>query len=51
MTKLWLLITHPGIPFFIKAGYCQIYDKLELYYNHIFEWATPESTTIDAVAT
>ena len=35
-------LTYSGLPFFIKAGYYQSKDKLDYFYNHIFDWATPE---------
>ncbi|KAJ4306964.1 hypothetical protein N0V88_000337 [Collariella sp. IMI 366227] len=39
-----VLGTNPitGLPFFIKAGYCQTKDRLDSFYRHIFDWATPE---------
>jgi cytochrome P450 len=35
-------IWDPALPFFIKAGYYQTRDKLEYFYEHIFDWATSE---------
>ncbi|KAK4241393.1 cytochrome P450 [Achaetomium macrosporum] len=39
-----VLATNPvfGLPFFMKAGYCQTKNKLDYFYNHVFDWATPE---------
>jgi cytochrome P450 len=39
---LWLTCPS-GLPFFIKAGYYQTKNKLDYFYNHIFDWGTPES--------
>ncbi|KAK4151027.1 cytochrome P450 [Chaetomidium leptoderma] len=39
-----VLATNPvsGLPFMVKAGYCQTKDRLDHFYNHLFDWATPE---------
>ncbi|GAB1313210.1 Cytochrome P450 alkane hydroxylase [Madurella fahalii] len=39
-----VLATNPisGLPFYIKAGYYQTRDKLDHFYNSIFDYATPE---------
>ncbi|KAK3897459.1 cytochrome P450 [Staphylotrichum tortipilum] len=38
-----VLATNPvsGLPFFLKAGYFQTKDRLDHFYSHIFDWATP----------
>lgn len=35
-------LTQPGLPFFIKAGYYQTINRLDYYYNTLFDNATPE---------
>ncbi|KAL2020133.1 hypothetical protein VTK56DRAFT_8738 [Thermocarpiscus australiensis] len=39
-----VLATNPitGSRFLIKAGYCQTIDRLDYYYNYIYNWATSE---------